>query len=351
MTDPFEEAVRAAGRGLASAEPQPTYHGAWKRGRRRRLAKRSAVAVASALALVVAFGGDLGRFQGGGTTIEVDDVATESELVPAPTTPTFEPTEVPVATTEPLTVESDPGDATASTAAAAPDLDIDATTPNPEPTVAAVEPTLVPVTPTPAAAPAPTVAAEPTATSTPVPPTPTPTPLPEPDPTPEPTAGASTALAPDPTPTVEADVLADDDPNGVVSGTQPAPADDGTGQVETLPPAAAPDSAARLGLPADARVAPNATLSGASLTCDLDGDGVAESLCELLPMYRCTGDEVRSGYQGIDLDTDGAVDTCVALVQTTCDTTGDGIGDVSCRIKVDAAPTVTSEEKLDDQGP
>lgn len=338
MTDSFEDAVRSAGRGLASPEPAPTYHGAWKRGRRRRLAKRSAVAVAGVVALVVAFSTDLGRFQGGSTTIDVDDVAMQGDVVPAPTapsvaastTPSFEPTSVPVATTEPVVVEPDvtPDAAASGLTASEPDLALDgeaaaATTNQGEPTPAPTEPSVVPPTAVPTVIPTPTLVPEPTA-------------VPTSEPTVEPTPTPSIAAAPDPDPSPA--TLAD--PSGQADSaddTQTTPADETPGSVDTLPPVD-PQSATRLGLPADARIAPGAIADGAELQCDIDGDGTAEAVCELLPMYLCDSiDEVRAGYQGLDLDGDNTIDTCVAIAQTTCDTTGDGVGDASCRIR-SAAP-------------
>ena len=356
MTDPFEEAVRAAGRGLADAAPAPTYHGAWKRGRRRRLAKRSAVAVVGALALVVAFGTDIGRLPGGGTSIDVDDVALETELVPAPLT-TVVPTTAPVTSAVP-----DEG-------ASAPDLDLDASSeaaptevqsePGPaeaDATETGPAPTPLPSTPAPStpipsnAVPATPVPSntipepEPTTTVAPEP-TVQATPLPENEPTPDTSAAA---VAPTPTPGTATSAAPADlsNPEGSPEPGQSGDTNDGD-QTQTGLADQPPASTTRLGAPADARIAPDAIRNGAESTCDLDGDGAADAFCEPLPMYRCSGaDEVRADYQALDLDGDGTVDTCVAVVQTTCDTTGDGIGDVSCLIRIDATAKI-----LEDEGP
>ena len=370
MTDPFEEAVRAAGRGLATTEPAPSYHGAWKRGRRRKLAKRSAIAVAGAFALVVAFGGDLGRFQGGGTTIEVDDIATESELVPAPTAAVAEPTTAPIVTAD--------ADQTGA-AQAAPDLDIDAATTAAEadgvedatadaangdsPAGSASDESTSVEGSSDGTSPAgsvPAVVATPTPVPPPTPaPTAAPTPVPTAAPTVEPTATPEVGAAqnPDPTPPETATLLDPTEPNDDVptdggqtdagqtgeaptgeapnGDTQTGPADADPGTVDTLPPGSPQASTGnRLGRPADARIAPGSVPEQGLLKCDLDGDGTADALCELLTPYSCTSpDQARADYQAVDLNGDGAVETCVPLVETTCDTTGDGVANVTCRIE------------------
>ncbi len=374
MTDPFEEAVRSAGRGLATSESTPTYHGAWKRGRRRKLAKRSAIAVAGALALVVAFGADLGRFQGGGTTIEVDDIASESELAPAPTAAVAEPTTAPL-----VTADTDQTGA----AQAVPDLDIDSAT-----DAAGADPVLdeanedaagsaseAPVSvegSTEDASPAgsaPTVAATPTPVPPPTPvPTAAPTPVPTVAPTVEPTATPEVGAAqnPDRTPPPETATLVDPDvptdggqtdagqtgeaPTGDApnDGAQTGPADADPGVVDTLPPGAPQASTPnRLGRPADARIAPGSVPEQGLLKCDLDGDGSADAFCELLTTYGCTSpDQARPDFQAVDLNGDGALETCVPLVETTCDTTGDGIANVTCRIEFSL-----TEENPSGEGP
>ena len=63
MTEPFEDIVRDALRGTSgAADEMPTYHGAWQRGRRRRLIKRSALVATGAFVLLAALTVNLGRF-------------------------------------------------------------------------------------------------------------------------------------------------------------------------------------------------------------------------------------------------------------------------------------------------
>jgi len=58
----------------------------------------------------------------------------------------------------------------------------------------------------------------------------------------------------------------------------------------------------------------------------------------LLPDYACTGQsDVLAGYQAVDADGDGLLDTCIAIGTTTCDTTMDGLADMYCIIEFSAA--------------
>ena len=91
MTEPFEDIVRDALRGTSgAADEMPTYHGAWQRGRRRRLIKRSALVATGAFVLLAALTVNLGRIPGS-EPIETSDVATGAAAAVA-ATPIFEPT-------------------------------------------------------------------------------------------------------------------------------------------------------------------------------------------------------------------------------------------------------------------
>lgn len=320
MTDDFEDAIRAAGRGLGSVGEQPTYAGAWQRGRRRRVMKRAAISAAGACALVAAFATDVGRFPGG-TEIQVDDVAIESQGVPAPATAEFVPTSVP--TTEPIpepTSDSEPFAAAATDAVASATVIVPETPtvepqvlPTTEPAaVATAVPTSVPApTETPAAAP------EPTSTTAPVV-------------TPEPTSpAAATAEESTPEPGIA-------DAPGSDPAVDPSVTRDPNAFVDTLPgPDEAGPAPQASQVAADARLAPDAVLTPGPQPCDTDGDAVPDARCELLASYPCKGEgDVRAGFLPIDSDEDGVADSCIADVVTFCDTTGDQLGDTPCRITV-----------------
>ena len=324
MTDRFEDAVREAARGLGHSSTElPTYHDAWQRGRRRRVVKRSALAVAGALVFVAAIGVNTGRFPGSNTT-EVDDVAV---AVPA-STPQFEPT--PVATTPPV----DQPD----TSTSPPPLVTIPTVPAPTPTgtseaesaTSAVESPTVAPTPPPVATATPAPVAEPTVAAT-----------AEPTAIPDPTASP---VEPQPT------VAAQDSAQPTAEPEQADPA--ATSPTDEPPGSEAPPGEPQLafttsgrGQPASAIVLADGDTVGASSPCDLDSDGTAEGRCELLPDYACTDStEARPGYEAIDSDGDGVVDLCSAIEVTFCDTTGDGLGDTACIIEfvdpepIDSAP-------------
>lgn len=335
MTDRFEEAVRDAVQGLPSAAPDmPTYHGAWDRGRRRRLIKRSALAAAGACLFVAALAVNVGRIPGSGTT-EVDDIATSLDVATAVVEPT------PLATTSPLETP-DPSSASST----APTLAVPTPTTHPERDLAedtgptAVEP--APTTPPPAAEPTPsaestessgsadTVEPAPTApavtsTATPVPEAPTV----EPAPSPVETADADPSASGPAEPGGDGDLLTETDP-GQAAGTAQQPADSQAptdtepgGQLSFTGPG-----------PGDAVVLDAPSGDGAS-PCDLDGDLIADASCELLADYACTGNgDVRAGYSAIDSNGDQLADTCVALDITVCDTVFDGAGDTPCIIEL-----------------
>jgi len=226
MSDRFEEAVRDAALGLgAEAGQAPTYHDAWQRGRRRRKFKQSALAIAGACVLFAVANFGLARIPETPST-DVDDIALETDVIPA------EPTQVPPPPATPTVVPSPPADPTAVPAdasAVGPDAAIEASTP--EPTASAVPATAVPVPPAtavpqptaaPTSTPVPTTTAVPTATpsptATPIPP---PTPAaqrpqrvatPDPDPNPsDPAAGPDVAASPAVTATAATDADADAD--------------------------------------------------------------------------------------------------------------------------------------------
>ncbi|MEM7095481.1 MAG: hypothetical protein AAF567_20940 [Actinomycetota bacterium] len=363
MTDEFEELIRSAGRGLAGAQEQPTYHAAWVRGRRRRAVKRGAIAVAGALVLVVALGTNVGRLPSGDSFEEEVAIApAESPTGPAPI---FEPTTAPV----PLDVsEGDQAQgATPGAGAALPSVDGEggdgdraiAATPEPttpapaesEPTAAATDdqgavpsggtdPTVEAEQPTPDAAanaaeggsdddenstaasdsdptedaPSAQVDATPPASE------PTPASIPTPDPANE-----------DPGDSVELTVTPEPTPPVVAVEATPVP-------TVTVVPTPSPEPAGPvLGGPADARVLAGVLGDGDVLCATRASDG-ADAKCELLPPYACIGvDAVRPNYVAIDTDGDGQADRCVASVDTTCDTNGDTLGDVACLIRSDAA--------------
>jgi len=418
MSDPFEDAIRAAGRGLAPPAGAPTYHDAWRRGRRRRVIKRSALATAGVFALVVAFGGGLQRLPGG-TTVEVDDVAIGSLSVqPTPTSagaqPVLVPTTAPVPDdaepTVPVLVvptvpsassdpaessegavsgrgsraeQSDAGDnATAAPQASedandasssggapdeSPEVFSDATS---EPESTSSEPTTPAVEPTAAATTAPTTTADDSPGSG---------PLGALQPAPVPSASV-TAASPAPTSTSDGSDDSDDPvvgpvDDGIVSSggsddggsddpSDPAdpvePGDDDgqsvAGEPDPLPspqPAPAPpvDAVQAPGIvgdspdPApndqspDAALIPGGSLIAGAHECDTTGNGIADATCALLLPYACTAADVGPDYRAIDRDGDGVADWCEPTLSTTCDTTGDGIGDTICRI----APLPPSE--------
>ncbi|KAG1649994.1 RNA polymerase sigma-E factor [Nymphon striatum] len=81
------------------------------------------------------------------------------------------------------------------------------------------------------------------------------------------------------------------------------------------------------------------------------GDGVTAATCDLLPPYSCVAvADARFGYQAIDVDGDGQVETCVALPVTTCDTTGDGVGDTPCTIEISGDEQGSGGENLGPDG-
>ena len=329
MTDPFEDAVRDALRGATSGHNElPTYHGAWQRGRRRRLIKRSALAAAGAVVLVAALTVNLGRLPGGEPG-ESSDVASSAEAA----TPEFEPT--PLATTAPIEAPTmpDPQDAADSTGPVA-EPTTPAGTPDPAPS-----PTEMPPAPAAPAATVPPIAASPTAvpsiavSPTVVPPTVAPETAVPPTSVPATPVPTVQAEAVTPTPAVVAapttDPTTDQDP-GSAAGTAQPPADPGSPDGSLV----GPEVAFTTGAPADAVLLAGAA-RGEALPCDLDYDGVADATCELLPDYVCTGDgDVRPGYSAVDNDGDQVVDTCTALDLTICDVDNDGRGDTPCIIDV-----------------
>lgn len=337
MTDRFEDAVRDAARGLADAPTGdiPTYHGAWQRGRRRRMIKQAGVASAGVLALLLALTVNLGNVlnRSGEDTSEV---ATDAQIATVvPTTPPLDP----AASTAPVfapTPEPTVDDDAAASAAI------------PAPTTVAAE--VPPPTSTPAAA---AQAAAPTAAPTVVPPTavpPTATPVPTAAPTPPPTATAEPSVAftsPAPTPTIG---VATDPSDTDPTDTSRLPEDGATAQT-------GPEIASSTGpaaLPSITFIGPNqkadaivleASAGATESPCDLDRDGVADATCKLFQPYACTGDgDVRGGYLPVDLDEDGAFDTCVGQATTACDTSGDDLADTPCTIMLLPTPAEESAE-------
>ncbi len=316
MTEPFEDIVRDALRGTSgAADEMPTYHGAWQRGRRRRLIKRSALVATGAFVLLAALTVNLGRLPGS-EPIETSDVATGAAAAVA-ATPIFEPTTL--ETTAPVETpslsdgdtDSVPAAPTAPTASVVSPAETPTAVPQAAEPPAAVAQTTLPQTAVPQ------TAVPPTAVPTTVPPTSAPT---TPVPTPE-------ALLSMPPPTVEALSTAE-------AATAQEPGDPG-GTDEPLGP---PQVAFTTVAPADA-VLLDGAVRGVALPCDLDQDGVADATCELLADYSCTGDgDVEPGYSMVDSNGDSVGDTCTALDLTICDTTNDGLGDTPCIIDVSVAP-------------
>lgn len=377
MSDRFEEAVREAARGLASTPDQPSYHEAWDRGRARRLRKRTALLGAGSLMLLFALTLNLGS-----PSSEVDDIA----LVGDPTVATATP-ELPDDGADTSPVEFDDADDTddvddeqsassltteqtptvvASEATSTP---LPATEPGPSsivetapvPTPTAVQPAPSPTavrpapsptsvqqsdtspTPTPdsaASSDAPRATSTPTAstatsqapTSTPAPPepsatpdtrvavTPVPTASPAATPTPEPTTGSETTTT---TPGTGEEPTPDPDTSETTS-SPPGEGEDGP-EPQALP-ASPPDPSA------DATVI-GGTDSDVAL-CDTTGDGNPDAQCQMLYPYPCsTSAEALVGYELADIDGNGVFETCVGSVSTSCDTTGDGLGDVPCIIQ------------------
>gem|GEM_PF-951391 len=376
MTDRFEDAVRQAARGLGDGGGTgelPDYRGAYVRGRRRRAFKQGGLASAGALVLLAALTVGVNnlpfRQDVSETDVALDVVVGTAERV----VPTAVPTTVP--------------------------LDIAATVPTTAPTAAAIttapaiEPTQEPET---AASETPEVTAEQGAPTAIVPTAPaiTATAIPV-APSVEPTTVASPqTLADDPSDQQDSsqDPQASGDagdldgtadlPQGDSAATDPdAPAGVNDPQI-ALPGAARPgaadpetaedtatngaDAATLSGdgskgdEPADLATAPGpdvaatrtddradavvlSTGQGQDVDCDIDRDGTADATCRLLDPYPCVRlADIKPGYEGVDLDGDGAIDRCVAIEMTTCDTTGDGLADTPCIIEI--LPTGPIEE-------
>lgn len=326
MNDRFEDAVRDAARDLSASggsRDLPDYGQAWKRGRRRRLTKQVGIACAGACALFAVATVNLDSLRGPSST-ETDDVALSIDVATAvPTTQKLEPataSEVPpVPSAEAAASSATLVDPTVTPAASPTEESATAATIEPTP-VPAVESQPQPPTPVP-------VVPSATPTPIPVPPTPTPTPPPPPTPTPtpelvfvDPTPSAAVTLqpeAPTATPTP-----ASDKKNETSTGTATRPTD-------VLP------TAPRVGAADAALVLSDAPSVAAGQRCDTTGDGQGDAKCELLPRYPCVADsEVRLAYEAFDTSGDGVLDSCIAVVATTCDTSGDGIGDTPCIIKL-----------------
>jgi hypothetical protein len=82
---------------------------------------------------------------------------------------------------------------------------------------------------------------------------------------------------------------------------------------------------------------PDATLlegdGTADRPCTINPGAPADATCTLLRPYECQEpDQVRPGYESVDTDLDGIPDLCIVVDTTTCDTTGDGLGDTPCII-------------------
>jgi len=339
MTDRFEDAVRDAARDLAdgSSPHPPTYHAAWRRGRRRRSLKHAGMAVAGVLVLLAALTANLGRIPGSNST-EVDEVVVGAEAAVEVATPAFVPTTPPIEAEMPavqVMPEQDPDESDQGTGTVAapespapvPSAQVDpaptntgAVTPQPRPTARATvpSPSTVQATPTTndtAAPPAPEPTADPAAAG----PAPEQDQLP-PEPTQEPT----------PEPTIEpflveptADPRSANDPDPDAAGTST-----GTGVV----PQGVPDPSTSPGAPADAALV-GPVIEGVA-PCLLTDGSSGEVNCELLADYPCaSAAEARLSFQAIDVDGDGVIETCLVIPGTPqCDTTGDGLGDTPCRI-------------------
>lgn len=353
MTDEFEDFVRSSGARLNHARTgeYPTYHQAWKRGRRRRLVKRGALASAGALTLVAGLVG--ANWWQGESTLDTDEVVLDSALVPAPTRAGADSARRDpdaMATTAPI-IASDGSDSSTS----APDLEIAAAetgtadrntadrntadglptdSAGQEPTLATPVGTAAPTAKEPGTGADQTPTAQPTPNPAPLPPTAVPSLAPSVTPTQVPSSSvaaseqstgaydseSSTDVAVEESPTGQDSALPDDQtdstsPSPNTTTTQPGPA---TGQ--------------NLSDLATARSIDDERGPIGEFLCDTDADGVADALC-VPATYRCTGDDdVRVGYEPTDSNGDSKIDLCVSDAATTCDVTGDGGGDMLCKI-------------------
>ena len=344
MSDGFERAVRDAAATLAESGSPPSYHTSWQRGLRRRLAKRAAVAVLGVGALAAVFVVDTDRIPGRGSGGESDDIAVAASGLPAdagasegdnegsqPATddlgpaPADQSPAVSTATESPQGDSADDGRTGDPFPSATPALETAVPSAEPESTNAAEQAPADGQAPALTATPVPTPRPTPAATATPVPTvtaaaSPSSTPLPAfsaPEQTPDPTSTATTG------PNAEATSTG---PDFTASPTPSSTEIDGPA---LLPDQGNPPLDAR---PADAAIiGPGA--NGAELACTTLPGG-AKSTCTLLRSYRCGATGVAEpGYLGVDSDGDGIVDQCIPNVQTYCDLTGDGLGDVPCIIK------------------
>ena len=358
MTEEFEELVRSAGRGIGAPAEIPTYHEAWRRGRRRWFVKRGALAAAGALALVLAFSADLGRLSGSDPE-DVADIATDMVGVPDNAevpAPVFEPTPAePIPTTAPLE--------------AVPDLDIEASS---EPVAAGDEDPPARTAPdgaaadddgaavTPVATPLPDAESSASVAATPPAGPATPSPTPERAAIPAPTSPPDALPTADPRATPEPDATrepvsvevtpAETTPPGAGAGTDREGAttntdSEGGDGVDTPTAIPEPPLAEVIGTSAAATIKlPSSTVDGAR-PCDTDGDGQADATCRLLIGYECKSvDQQREGFVATDLDADGLPDWCVADVATGCDLDGDGRADLACVIE-------PLERNVDELGP
>lgn len=383
MTDPFEQEVRDAARGLgAEAVSAPSYHESWRRGRRRRLIKRAGVAAAGVLALVGTFTVAVGRGPGS-QPIQSTDVAAG----PAPTAIATEtepsgaaPNVVgPIPTTPP--VESDNGneaEVTPTVEALPTEVADDAGPSSAAGTDAVASPTPTPdqgassaATQAPTPAPTSTSVPAPTSEAAATPPASRPeseTGESDPDPAgqtdqndPGPNEGndgndSGASVASDDPAQVDSDEADpdrnDDTPSPDLSApdtSDDAPGTNDTGPAE--PPQDTPesgDAGATGSAPAptvgpapgaaDATIVPGDVGFDSApnrLPCDLDGDALADATCQLYPDYACTGSgDVRAGYTAVDRDGDQVIDTCVAQGLTQCDTNNNGLGDTPCIIEL-----------------
>lgn len=343
MTDRFESLIRDAAQADGPPLQTPTYHGAWRRGRRRRLLKRGGIAGAGVV--LVAAGLSIGLLGPISTTIEADLAVAPVATVtadqvgddPAATTVPLvapEPDEAPeIALADPEfemsrpdTEAGEPETTTPDSASEteAPDSDPQAATENQVP-IPAGEPSPSPSAPA-VNEPDGTEAARPETT--------------DPEATPEATATEpadlgppllSTGSGPDADPTATGAPTATGVPQPTLTPapgavTEPDPMPDegdewfGPGPQDTTVASVISDH--------------SLTTDGGYVPCDTTGDGAADAQCELFPLIGCTSSEgLAPEYVEVDTDGDRRADLCVVPVDTWCDQTGDWVGDVHCLIR------------------